>query len=116
MCARSGWGDERGAGTALALAILAATVVLALATTTFGAALAARQRVVAAADSAALAAADTLVGIRPGYPCANAAKVASANRVGLGDCRLDGLVVTVSVSATVAGFPVSAWSTAGPSP
>ncbi len=73
-----------------------------------------RQSLGAAADAASLAAADVAVGIGPGYPCAAAATAASANGALLTDCRLDGLVATVVVSATVLGFTLVARATAGP--
>jgi secretion/DNA translocation related TadE-like protein len=105
---------ERGSGGVLALAMLAMLAVLTLAVVGVGAALAARQRVVAAADAAALAAADTALGIHPGVPCHVAADVASAYGATLARCALDGLVATVTVSAQVAGVTVAASARAGP--
>lgn len=105
---------ERGSGGVLALGILAMLAVLTLAAVGVGSALAARQRVVAAADAAALAAADTALGIHPGIPCQVAAEVTAAHGVNLVRCDLDGVVATVAVSAEIAGVAVDASARAGP--
>lgn len=98
----------------LALAALAMLAVLTLAAVGVGAALAARQRVIAAADAAALAASDTALGIHPGIPCTVAAQVVAAHRASLVACELEGVVATVTVSGRVAGVVVDARSRAGP--
>ncbi|HEY9477397.1 MAG TPA: helicase, partial [Microbacteriaceae bacterium] len=54
------------------------------------------------------------VGLAPGNPCPAAAAVARANHVSLRACRLEGVIVTVRVSASVLGFTVPAIATAGP--
>ena len=87
----------------LALAIVGATTVVLVAVLSLGAALVLRQRVIGAADAAALAAADAASGAVAGVPCGLAAQVAAANRAALGGCALDGLVATVTVSASVRG-------------
>jgi secretion/DNA translocation related TadE-like protein len=109
------WLDERGAGTVLAIALLAVVVVFGVAGVSLGAALSARQRVIGAADLAALAAADAASGAIGGAPCDVAAAVARGNGAGLAGCRTDGLVVTVEASGSFAGIPISARSSAGPS-
>jgi secretion/DNA translocation related TadE-like protein len=106
--------EERGSGSLLALAVVAMLAVLTLAAVGVGAALAARQRVIAAADAGALAAADTALGIHPGVPCAEAARVVAAHDATLATCEVEGVVVTVSVSARVAGVFVTAQARAGP--
>jgi secretion/DNA translocation related TadE-like protein len=108
--------SEVGAGSVLALAIVAATVTIALAAVALGAGLAVRQRTIAAADAAALAAADVLLGAAPGDPCTVAASVAELNGTRLESCELDGWVATVTTSSWVAGTPIVARSTAGPDP
>jgi secretion/DNA translocation related TadE-like protein len=107
---------ESGAGAVLALAIVGAMTVVLIAVVALGAALVIRQRVIGAADAAALAAADAASGAVAGVPCGIAARVARANRATLGACVLDGLVATVTVSAMVGMLPFSARSTAGPPP
>jgi secretion/DNA translocation related TadE-like protein len=107
-------GGDTGAGSVLALAIIATVVVVTLSVTALGAGLVVRQRVIGAADAAALAAADVLLGASPGVPCAVARHVAEANDASLDACELDGYVVTVSVRAGFAGVAVGARSTAGP--
>lgn len=105
---------ELGSGGVLALTVLALVAVLALAVTGVGVALAERQRIVAAADAAALAAADTAVGIHPGMPCSAARAVAAAHGARLTACELDGVVATVEATARIAGVPVSVRARAGP--
>ena len=106
--------EERGSGSVLALALVAMLAVLTLAAVGVGAAFAARQRVVAAADAGALAAADTALGIHPGVPCVEAARVVAAHGATLAACDVEGVVTTVSASARVAGVLVIAQARAGP--
>lgn len=106
--------DETGAGGVLALAIVGATLACALAALGLGSALALRQRAVAAADASALAAADTLLGVVPGEPCVLAEQVATAHRVALTGCELEGAEARVTVGASVFGLPIAAESRAGP--
>jgi secretion/DNA translocation related TadE-like protein len=108
--------DDRGAAAVLLLAVVAATVVFAVGVIALGGGLAGRQRVVAAADQAALAAADAVRGLVTGAPCDRAAELARANETELVDCAVDGAVVTVEVRASIAGVAVAARSTAGPPP
>lgn len=106
--------SERGSGSILAVAIIAALLALVSLLLPLWIVLAAKQRVSGAADAAALAAADVAVGILPGVPCEAAASVAKANGAKLNGCGLDGAIVTVRSSVTVLGFDVSARATAGP--
>ena len=106
--------SEVGAGSILALAIVAVAVTVALAMVGLGAGLVARQRTIAAADAAALAAADVLLGAAPGDPCEVARAVAEGNGATLERCELDGYVVTVMTGSWVVGAPIVAQSTAGP--
>jgi len=105
---------DRGAGSVLAVAIVAALVAVTALALPLYMVLSAKQAVGGAADAAALAAADVRVGILPGEPCAVAARVASANGAQLGACEFDGLVVTVTARTSVAGLAVEASATAGP--
>lgn len=98
----------------LALAIVGAMTVVLVAVLSLGVALVLRQRVIGAADAAALAAADAASGAVAGVPCGLAARVAAANGAALGGCTLDGLVATVTVSARFGVVPFSARSSAGP--
>jgi secretion/DNA translocation related TadE-like protein len=106
--------DDRGSGSVLALAVVALLAVLMLSAVGVGAALAHRQRVIAAADAGALAAADTALGIHPGVPCEQAARVVAAHGATLAACEVEGVVATVSASARVAGVLVTAQARAGP--
>lgn len=109
-------GDDHGAGSVLALALVGATVIAGLSTVGLGSALTVRQRLIGAADAAALAAADGASGAVAEPPCTGAALVARAARASLTACRLDGLVATVQVAARVGPVLVTARSTAGPPP
>ena len=113
MIARSAPTDH-GAGSVLAIAIVAALLCVTLIAVPLYLVLAKKQALAGAADAAALAAADVRVGLEPGEPCAVAARVATANGATLESCSVDGLVVTVVVRATVAGFAVGVAATAGP--
>ena len=106
--------QDRGSGGVLAVAVLAMLAVLALAAVGVGAALAARQRVIAAADAGALAASDTALGIHPGIPCEVAADVVHAHRATLAACEVEGVVATVASCALIATVPVCAHARAGP--
>lgn len=108
--------DDTGAGGVLALAVVGATLVCALAVLALGSALTVRQRLVSAADAASLAAADTLLGVVSGEPCARARAVATAHRVALTDCALSGAEARITVSTHVLTLPISADSRAGPPP
>jgi secretion/DNA translocation related TadE-like protein len=106
--------SDRGAGSVLTIALIAGVVALAGLAVPLYSALATRQAVAAAADASALAAADVAVGIAPGFPCAQAEVVASANGARLRSCELDGLIATVTVERSLLGIPAVASATAGP--
>ena len=100
----------------LAVAIIAAVLMLFSLLLPLVAVFSVHQRVVGAADAAALAAADVAVGIRSGSPCEAAAAVAVANTTRLRGCLVDDSTATVRVTASVVGFEVSARATAGRPP
>lgn len=105
---------ERGSGSILVIAILAAMLTLLSLFVPLVAVLVAKHSVATAADASALAAADVASGLLPGSPCAAASSVAAANQVTLGRCDVDGPVVTVAVSTVILGFRVDVTATAGP--
>jgi hypothetical protein len=98
----------------LAVAVLGATVLAAGAALFALGALAAQQLAQGAADAAALAAADTLSGRAPGFPCENAARAAALNQASVASCRTDGLVAVVAVARGCSGVEVTAQARAGP--
>lgn len=106
---------ERGSAVVL-VAIIAAASALALTVIGFGGGLVQRQRIVGAADAAALAAADAASGAVAGEPCALAQRVAAAAGGRLERCRLDGLVASVRVSGSALGTTLTASARAGPPP
>lgn len=67
-----------------------------------------------AADSAALAAADTLLGLFPGDPCERAADLAEVHGVQLMSCTIEGAEVRVRTAVTYLAFDVVANARAGP--
>lgn len=105
---------ENGAGSVLAIGLVAGIVSLLSLVLPLSLAIAARHTVTAAADAGALAAADTAIGIHAGFPCARAAQVVEANGAALTGCTVDGLVVTVEAARAVIGLTVFARATAGP--
>jgi secretion/DNA translocation related TadE-like protein len=107
-------GRDRGSGSVLAVALIAAVVALTALALPLYMGLATRQAVAAAADAAALAAADVASGLQPGYPCTAAERAATANRTSLAACAVDGLIATVTVSRSILGTAVVATATAGP--
>ena len=106
--------SEAGSSTVALVGALAATVALLGMLVPLLTVMTTTHRIAAAADSAALAAADTAVGIVPGSPCDQARAVAAANRSELVGCTLDGLIATVQVETTIIGLRVVAHATAGP--
>ncbi|WP_166784114.1 Rv3654c family TadE-like protein [Cryobacterium suzukii] len=109
-------GSERGAGSILALAVLAATVLLTTLVVSVLALLAVGRSVANAADASALAAADTASGAIAGYPCEAARAVASLNGTAVTRCTVTGLIASVSVGRRVQGIDIFASARAGPPP
>lgn len=104
---------DRGAGTVLVVGLVAVVLAAGLALVGAGVALARGQQLAAAADAAALAAGDVLLGWIPGEPCAAAARVAAAHSARLLDCSSEGLAVTVRVGANILGLAVERSARAG---
>jgi len=107
---------EEGAGTALAVALVAAIAACAVLLAGVAVVLVTRAGVAAGADAAALAAADTALGNSTGVPCERAAEAAAANGVDLERCEQAGDVVRVVAAATVLGLAVRVPAVAGPPP
>ena len=105
---------DRGSGTVVTLGLGLGIVATLLLVLPLYAALATRHSVAGAADAAALAAADTASGLVPGHPCDLAARVAASNGAFLEKCRVDGLVVTVTVGRAILGLALRESATAGP--
>lgn len=105
---------DRGSGSILAVAIVAAVLCLTLLAEPLIAVLSAKQAVAGAADAAALAAADVAAGILPGIPCETAGRVAAANGAALATCDLNGAIATVTARTAVVGFVIAVSATAGP--
>ncbi|GLI26178.1 hypothetical protein ARHIZOSPH14_04200 [Agromyces rhizosphaerae] len=115
MGARAGGiSAERGAGSVLALGVVAATVALTAPVLAASAMLLGGQLAANAADAAALAAADAVSGAVPGEPCERAADAAARNGGTLEACAIDGLVAEVRARVVVAGLAQAARARAGP--
>jgi secretion/DNA translocation related TadE-like protein len=112
--AGTGTGHERGAGSVLVLAIVAACVTVSLLVIPIYRGAVTKRLVANAADAAALAAADVAIGIVPGVPCEAASTAAALNGARLSECVLSGAVATVTAESTVLGAPVRARARAGP--
>jgi secretion/DNA translocation related TadE-like protein len=105
---------DSGSGSLLALAILGALIAVTALIVPLFAMLAVAQSVQNAADSAALAAADTASGALAGIPCEAAAQAAVANGAWLEACVVDGLIASVTAGRRLGVFDLSSAARAGP--
>lgn len=95
--------EEHGSGTVTVTALIAVSLIVAMAVLLWVAATHASMRAASAADLAALAAADTARGLRTGDPCGVAEAVATENTAQLQSCVVEagGTSVQISVSVPV---------------
>ena len=107
-------GHDAGAGSALVIGLVAVVSIAGATLLGAGHALVRGQQVAAAADAAALAAADVQLGWAPGDPCAVAERVAAAHEVRLSACVAEGLSMIVRVETSILGLTVSRSARAGP--
>ena len=105
--------SDAGAGTVLMVSVAMLAITLVAIVVPVTALLIGWQQLAATADSAALAAADTLRGLRPGEPCAVAERVAAANSATVGGCIPEPEAISVSVTATVLGVGIEVTARAG---
>ncbi|MDJ1372369.1 Rv3654c family TadE-like protein [Gulosibacter molinativorax] len=105
--------NDAGSGSVLALAIIGATVSIAVALLAVLGAFAAHTQASVAADAAALAAADTASYRIPGDPCARAAEAAALHGAALGSCETTRTESLVTVSTDLGWFAISASALAG---
>ena len=105
---------EEGAGSVLAVGLAGAVIAGFLLAGATGVVLEAHLRVVAAADSAALAGADVELGVASGLPCVVASATAARAHVRLDRCAVRGQLVRVQVSTSALGFTLGAEAVAGP--
>lgn len=104
---------DRGAGSVLVIALVAAVATAGITTLGAARALVRDQQVTAGADAAALAAGDVLLGWVAGEPCAIAQRVAEAHAARLAECVSEGLSVRVRVEASILGLTISRTARAG---
>jgi secretion/DNA translocation related TadE-like protein len=107
---------ESGSASVVIVGLIAGISALTSLAVPLYSALAMKQSVSAAADAAALAAADVAVGRAAGFPCEVATRVAAANGASVTACSVDGLIATVTTSRILLGIPVVSSATAGPPP
>jgi secretion/DNA translocation related TadE-like protein len=107
-------GDDTGAGSALAIGLVAATVIVTATMLPLYTAFASSRQLAAAADAAALAAADTASGALPGVPCEAAAAAAALGGAALADCSVEGAIATITVTGSALGMRLEARARAGP--
>ena len=107
---------DGGSGSILAIGVLGALVALLLAAIPVGSLFAAHQQAANAADAAALAAADTVSGRLPGFPCETAQRVTERNRAVLDTCVVDGPTVRVGASVDTRWGSITVAAKAGPPP
>ncbi|GAB3456565.1 Rv3654c family TadE-like protein [Kineococcus endophyticus] len=101
---RRGAGGDTGSGSVVAVGVCAALLSLLLVVLSLATAVVARHRAESAADLAALAGADVVVGRATGDACTRAAAVARAQGAALA-CGVDADgVVTVTAAVTPAGL------------
>jgi len=103
-------------GVPLNAGLLIVSATLAVGVGAAGAASVQSVRLAAAADAAALAAVDTLVGLAPGLPCDRAAEASARGGARLEACDIDDAIATVAVTTTVGPFTARATARAGPPP
>ncbi|MBO0985092.1 Rv3654c family TadE-like protein [Rathayibacter sp. SD072] len=107
---------EDGSAATAAIGVVAGTILVTAAVLAGCGALVGHQRAVAAADGAALAAADVASGLLPGEPCGAADRVARAGAAQVSECAVDEGVATVEVVVSVGPVVLPARSRAGPPP
>ncbi|MHA7987358.1 Rv3654c family TadE-like protein [Rathayibacter sp. CAU 1779] len=106
--------SERGSSTILTVGLLAALVLTSLGALGACALLAEKQHVEAAADAAALAAADAASGRVAGVPCERASRAAQLNSAAIDGCDVDGAIVEVTAVGSWGGVPITVRARAGP--
>ncbi len=104
---------DTGAGTAFVVALVGVVAIAGLTLLGASSALVRGQHLTAAADAAALAAADVFLGWAPGDPCSAAERVATAHDVRLSRCAAEGLSMLVRVEASILGLTISRSARAG---
>ena len=107
---------DHGGGSALAVGAIAVVVALTTSILPFVALVPLHARAAAAADLAALAAADTASLRVPGDPCIRAAEAAALHRADVVSCVVDGDTTDVEVRIVVGGLVLAASARAGPPP
>lgn len=105
---------DDGAGSVLVLGAIGAAASLTAGLLVAFGGFAASQRAAAAADAAALAAADVASGLLPGDPCEAARRTAEANGAELSECRWSTAEAHVAVVVRTGPFELADAARAGP--
>lgn len=104
---------DSGTATVLSVGIIGAAAALFLAASALGALLQMQLQLQLAAETAAVAAADSLRGLSTGFPCEVAKLVAEQNVANLLECRIVGFDVYIKVRQIALGIVLNAEALAG---
>ncbi len=115
MCSlnHSEFGEERGSATVLSVGAVSLLLLAGLFCLRWQIAIDANSQVAAAAETAAIAAADALSGFRTGHPCEVAAQISQLNMVSVVECRIVGFDVNIRVAMKTLGMVHFASARAG---
>ena len=105
--------SDAGAGTVIAVGIIGAAATLFLAGAAIGSIVQIQLQVQLAAETTAIAAADSLRGLTTGYPCDVAEQIAMQNMANLHECRIVGFNVYIKVRKNTLGIVLNAEALAG---
>ncbi|MEY4993958.1 MAG: hypothetical protein RIS82_1080 [Actinomycetota bacterium] len=109
------FGEDRGSGTILALAVIGVISALFAGLQVVALNALNQHRLQAITEAMALAATDSLRGLNTGFPCAEANQIANKNMVIVDECRIVGLEVMISAHSDGLGIVLTAKARAGPS-
>lgn len=104
---------DAGAGSILAVGLIGAAAALFLASTTMANIWQLQLQLQQAAETTAIAAADSLRGLSTGYPCEIARQISAANMANLTECRIVGFEVYIKVRKNALGIVLNAEALAG---
>ena len=104
---------DQGSGTMLSVGAFSILLLASLMFMRWQVAVNAADRVATAAETAAIAAADSLSGFRTGHPCEVAAEISQLNMVKVVECRIVGFDVNIRVAMKSLGMVHFASARAG---
>jgi secretion/DNA translocation related TadE-like protein len=105
---------NRGSGSILGVAVMAAVALLGASALAVSEALAEADRVQRVANQAALAASDVARGLAPGISCRVASAIATQAGVRIARCEVDGAIAVVEVAGSWWGMSLAKRAAAAP--